>query len=191
MMRGRLRRLGVPTLAFFVIAVVVVGWVAFPLWNYTKFYIALWNFDFTLSNITLERIDPENVQVRVDLLISNPTSYSGLSVSVVSYDLQYVDGTRYIIVPRGKGTESVPTNLWDLSADSFTENLSLPPNSNKTISFLVNVNYVTDTSGFSVLLMTQPSQVEWSLYCSMIVVSFLTGFTVERTFPPFSTPINH
>lgn len=193
MMRVKLRKLGAPMIVFFAIAVVAVGWVAFPLWNYTKFYVALWNFDFRVSSVTVDLSNPQFVRVRVDLLVSNPTSYSGLSVSLVNYDLEYIDGFHDIVVPSGRGTAVISTDRWSLSANSLAKNLSLPPNSDRTISLDVTLNPGADldTETFLVYLKTQPSQVSWYLDCSVVVVSFLTGFVVERVFDNLATPMHY
>lgn len=189
----KLSRLSVPTAVFFAIAVVSVGWVAFPLGNYTRFYLALWNFDYTLSNITLDMSQPASVQVGFELLVSNPTSYSGLSVSIVRYALQYFDGKHDIVVTTSpKTTKIVSTNWWDLKAGTFNPNIPVPSQSNKTITFAFKVNPSSDSDSqaFLIFLKTSPLQIVWSLECDLVITSFLAGFGLWRSFS-FVTPMSY
>jgi len=181
-----LRKVSVPTAVFFAIAVVSVGWVAYPLWNYTRFYMALWNFDYTLSNITVDASNPAVVLVRFELLISNPTSYSGLSVNLIRYSLQYKDGEHEIVIGQGKGTKIITTNLWDLNEGSFGGGTPIPPEDNRSVSvsFSVSSGGGSNSEAFLVFLRTMPSQVEWSLNCDLVLSSFLGGFDVQRSFFP-------
>jgi hypothetical protein len=69
--RKTIKKLGVPTAVFFAITLISVGSLVLPLWNYTRFYLALWNFDYLASSVTVDRsqINATRAMVNVTFLI--------------------------------------------------------------------------------------------------------------------------
>lgn len=188
----------VPTTVFFVITAISVGFVVFPLWNYNRFYLALWNFDYNLSNVA---IDPnqvkaiqlneiDEIQINVTLLVINPTDYSGLEVRSVAVGLKYFEGEHMVLVPSGpRGVTWVTTNWWDLKVGSDQGKHPVGSNSNITVLLPITVtpnsNVPAEQSNaraFINFLNTRPVQIVWSLTCILVVSSFMGNFDVSRVF---------
>jgi hypothetical protein len=184
-------------MVFFAITVVSVGFVVLPLWNYSRFYLALWNFDYTLSSITVDTHQIDAIQINVSLLAMNPTEYSGLEVSSAQVSLQYFGAVHEVVVPvYPKGIQYVSTNWWDLKIGSATGTHPVGSNLNSTILITIVIspnsnnpaesnhaqefiNFVSDKT---------TTKIEWSLNCVLVLFSFLGGFDVAR--PPFSYVTN-
>lgn len=196
-MRALPFKLDVPTAAFFLITIVSVGWVAFPLWNYSRFYSAVYNLSYSLVDISVDAHQVENVRVSIKFFVSNPTDYSGLSVISVKCGLTYVDGLHMVPIYVGPKTVNyVPSYQWVLPTEWFNvQNVSIPPFGNNTISvfFVINPNtssLSTEELNFISFLRTMPSEVSWSVDFSLLLSSFLGGIAVSYT-TSFVTPISH
>jgi hypothetical protein len=195
----RLRKLKLdrPAAVFFAITIVSVVLLAFPLWNYTRFYLAMWNFDYKVLSITVDMEDyPTKVRVNVELLVMNPTDYSGFEVSTIECGLDYIDGNHQVLVVTGpRSTDWITTNLWDLKIGSYPAiNRQLAPNANETIllSFFIDPNSGTSVEQnnaryFMEFLRNPPAEIGWSLTCRLVLSSFMGGFDVRRDFS-YSTP---
>lgn len=180
--------LDVPTAAFFLITIVSVGWVAFPLWNYSRFYSAVYELRYSLVNVSVDAHQVENVRVSIKFFVSNPTDYSGLSVISVKCGLTYEDGTHMVPIYTGPRTITyVPSTLWVLPTEWFNvPNMPVPPFGNNTISvfFVINPNTSSlsaEELNFISFLRTTPANVSWSLDSSLLLSSFLGGIAVTNS----------
>jgi hypothetical protein len=184
---GWVRNLDKPAIFFLVLAVVCVAFLAYPIWNYTRFYLALWRFDYTISNVMMNETNT-GFDCGVELLIMNPTDYSGFEVRSVLCGVKYIDGNHQIRVQTGPKTSVlVTTNEWDLKIVSQEIDFSVPPSSNRTTSFTFTVNPYGGSAneqenawGFIGLVKAHPSKVEWLFDCHLILASFLGGYDVQR-----------
>ena len=212
-----LKKENLPQTVFYAITIISAGLVVFPLWNYTRFYIALNNFDYTLSNATLytSRITvPNSAQARINvtLVANNPIDYSGLHIGTAGCALIYRAESHTIWVAPGSplgnlasqtisvdtkhGRVLIVTNWWMLTSINTPQPCGpIGPNSKRTI--LLEVSIMLDygkpdyqqNADFINYLRTMPNEVEWSINCHLPLVAFLGTFDVPRTFR-VSTPLN-
>jgi hypothetical protein len=174
------------------------------MWNYTRFYLAMVDFDYELSKVTVGEGNTinlnhlKNIQINVMLHVINPTDYSGFEVSSIECALDYMDGPREIIVREGRMTRVKTVYDWDLKFGSYpARNRRLAPYANETISLLFIID---SNSGSSVeqenarffmdFLGTKPAQIEWFLTCRLVLVSFMDGSDVMRYFS-YSTQMSY
>lgn len=189
--RKIVKRFGVPATVFFAISIISVGSLVLPLWNYAKFYSALWGFDFSLLSVTIDasQIKVANrAQVNVTLLVTNPTDYSGLTVSSAKCVLKYYGDGHEVLEPIGGSplVKPVWTNWWDLKTGIDSQRRSIGPNSNSTVLLEFSINPNSGSQGeqqdawdFIEHLATNPGQITWSLGCSLTLSTFLGSF--DRT----------
>lgn len=183
-------------MVFFAITIVSVGSVVLPLWNYTRYYLALWNFDYVLSSVTIDASNIEAIQVNVTLLLLNPTDYSGLEVGSIMVGVQYFGAVHEVSVPAARGIQMVPSNWWDLKIGSTHEVHSLGANANETVLVMINVNPNSNilaernnAQAFMNFVSDKyRTQITWSLSCVLVLSSFLGGFAVSRNFA-YVTPL--
>jgi hypothetical protein len=187
------RNLDRPAIFFFVAAIVSVGLLAYPLWNYTKFFMALWGLDYTISSITIDTSNTPNIQLHVELLVVNSADYSGLAVSSFVCRMKYIDGQHQVRVPTGWRTYTwVSTDEWDFGIVSRPDlKFSVGPSSNRTTALVFSVNPFEGTQvdqenvwNFLDFVKTNPGEIPWVLDCHLMVSSFLGVFDVERFLSP-------
>lgn len=191
-----------PTTIFFAITLVSVGLLAYPMWNYTKYYMALWSFDYTVSNVTLSLNQANMYVVNVKLLFNNPTDYSGLELHSISIGLQYVNPsqTRRVwdpSIPGHWGGGWAETNVWILKTQDFYVNLPVVGYANEILDldFVVNPAVGTDLDkenafAFTGFMNAHPGEVEWGLNSYLSLSSFLGGYTVYR-YLSYVTPLTY
>lgn len=184
-------------MVFFAITVISVGSVVLPLWNYTRYYLALWNFDYVLSSVTIDASQIEAIKINVTLLLLNPTDYSGLEVSSIKVGMQYFGARHEVPVPAGaRGIQMVPSYLWDLKIGSTDEVHPLGSNSNETVLLTVvvnpNSNILAERNSAQEFMNfvsdKYRTQIMWYLNCVLVLSSFLGGFDVTRYFSPDKSP---
>jgi len=195
-----------PQTVFFAITIISAGLIILPTWNYTRFYTALNNFDYTLVGATLNASNlnlptTASASISLTLLVTNPTDYSGLQIGSYGCDLQYVGPIHMVtvIVPFSGGhTLTYNTSLWDLTSTASTQ-LSGPigPYSSKTLTIKANIkpDYSSGTPQetavdfLNYLATTSSKQIQWYLDCHIGLVTFLGTFDEEKTFYP-TTSLN-
>jgi hypothetical protein len=201
-----LRKQDLPQTVFLAIMIISVSLIILPAWNYTRYYIALNNFDYTLSavNIYTSNVNvPANgfAKINITLLTINPTDYSGLVIGTVGANLQYIGNTHQVWQGPGYGRGSgkyVSTNLWPLtSATTQQSNGPIGPNSNRTIllEILIKPDFNNpsgpnlDAVNFIDYLATNPNKIEWLISCTLPINTFLGTFSFSKTFDRI-TPSN-
>jgi hypothetical protein len=200
----KFRRQHLPQTVFFAIAIISASLIILPLWNYTKYYIALNNFDFTLSKATMYASNvnvPTNATAKIDitLLVTNPTDYSGLRVGTVGCDLQYYGPTHVITQIIHGVVYSYSTPLWDLTSLSVRPSSEIiEPDSNRTILIeaFIKPNYDSPNGpqqsvvDFITYLETKPGEIKWSISFEMPLNSFIGSYELTKTFDNVVTPLN-
>jgi hypothetical protein len=196
-----------PQTIFLAIMIVSVSLIILPTWNYTRYYIALNNFDYTLSamsmitsNVTV--LASGLAKINITLFVTNPTDYSGLAIGTIGAELQYFGNYHWVHVAGGGfvgGTGGdVYTNLWDLtSATTLQPNGAVGPNSNKTIllEILIKPDFNSPNGpdqnavSFIEYLATKQTKIEWSIICTLPLNTFLGTFSVRKTFDR-TIPVN-
>lgn len=194
-----LRKQDLPRTAFIVLMIISLGLVILPAWNYTRYYIALNGFDYTLAGVNIYTSNvsmPTKGLAKINLTIftTNPTDYSGFVIGTVGATLQYIGNTHLVWVGPGYGRGSgkyVSTNLWPLtSATTLHSKGPIGPNSNKTIllKILIKPDYNNpsgpdeDAINFIDYLATSPSKIEWLISCTLPLGTFLGTFSFSKTF---------
>ena len=198
------RKQELPTTVFFAVTIVSAGLLILPMWNYFKFYSALYNFDYIVKNVTIDTTQitvTNHAVVNITLLATNPTDYSGLQVSYVACGLKYWGDSHQVSVPTsGRSMELIWTNWWDLKGGSTTQWYSIEPNGNRTILLQVFVSPNSGSQGeqqnawdFMNYLETaraaKQRQILWSLSCVLTLNSFLGSFDRNKDFTPV-TPLS-
>jgi len=192
-----------PAAVFFAITVVSVGFLVSPLWSYTKFYSALWNFDYKLLNLNVDTSQMANsyARINIEFLSVNPTDYFGLKVDSIALGLEYIGVSHRVRNPafhiRGSGPVEayIWTNVWDLKVATFNLDFPVAPHSNSTVALTCIIDPIgetepTKTNAFNFLgfLSGHPEKVEWQLECRLFLSSFMGGFEVNRNFE-YTTPM--
>lgn len=190
-----------PQTVFFAITIITAGLIVVPLWNYTKFYVALNNFDYTLTSVTIHTSQitvPTSAlaKINVTLTATNPTDYSGLHIGTVGCDLQYVGPDHQVWVPTARGKGHYETTYWWLLTQGTAQAPGpLRPNSNMTILIQISIRLdynkpdYQQNSDFINYLRTSPTEIKWYIGCDLPLNSFLGAFGVARGFS-VSSPLN-
>lgn len=197
--RKTIKKLGVPTAVFFAITLISVGSLVLPLWNYTRFYLALWNFDYLASSVTVDRsqINATRAMVNVTFLIMNPTDYSGLQVASISCRLQYLQPNHghFVIETTGyRASQQRWTYWWNLRVASTTQSSSVGSNTEFPISIVFVANpYSSPQSDqqnaydfISYLEAPATQQIQWSLTCVLTLSTFIGSFDRTNGFEPIT-----
>lgn len=195
-----IKKLGAPTAVFFAIMIISVGFLVLPLWNYTRFYLALWNFDYTVSSVTVDQsqLNATRVFVNVNFAIMNPTDYSGLQVASISCRLQYLRPVgHYVIETTGfRSSRQVWTYWWDLGVESTNQRYPITSDTEFTIPLEIVVNPYSGSQSaqqiawdFITHLRTPTTQaIQWSLTCLLTLSTFIGSFQRgPNYFEPFTT----
>jgi hypothetical protein len=195
-----------PAAVFFAIAVVSVGFSLYPLWNYTRFHIALWNFDYNLISMTINKSDPTTILLNANISVMNPTDYTGLEVTSISCGVEYVNPSQKHQVwdpsiPGHWGGGWVESYVWELKVETFSFPSNVPIGANKNVTipltFFIKPGMGTNLEQQNVQQFmgflgfpdqTPPKQIEWYLNCHLILSSFLSSFDVTRYFV-YVTPV--
>lgn len=197
-----LRKFDMPTTVFFAIAVVSVILLAYPMWNYTRFYLALWNIDYIISDVSIYASESNNIRIDIELLVMNPTDYSGLEVRSSSCRLSYIDGAHLVQVMTYGGSYGsrlvwVTTTVWDLKVESHRLRIPLAPNENKliTLPFIINPDSILQVDqenarAFIGFVGTEPQEIELLLDCHLYISSFLGDFDAQR-YLSYSVPMSY
>lgn len=200
--RKTIKKLGAPTAVFFAIMIISVGFSVVPLWNYTRFYLALWNFDYTVSSVTVDRsqINATNINavVYVNFNITNPTDYSGLQVAQISCRLQYLRPVGHYVVENAgyRSSTQVWTYWWDLGVKSTNQRYPIGSNTKLIISLELFVNPYSGSQSdkqiawdFINHLRTPTTQeIQWSLTCLLTLSTFIGSFQRgPNDFEPLTT----
>jgi hypothetical protein len=168
--------------------IISVSLLVVPLWNYTRFYLALWNFDYTVSGVTVDRsqLNATRAVVNVTFAVMNPTDYSGLQVASISCRLQYLRSIgHYVIENAGyRSSRQVWTYWWDLGVESTNQRYSIASNTDLTIPLEIVVNPYSGSQSeqqiawdFITNLKTPTTQeIHWSLTCLLTISTFIGSF---------------
>jgi len=193
-------KLDQPETVFFVVMVVSVGFLVYPLWNYTQFYLALWNFGCAVSNLTIDINQITNIQIAIEFLIMNPTDYSGLGLTSINCGLEYIDGMHLVFDPTLAGHWGGnwrPSNVWELKAQYISYKRPIAAHANDTVALTSIINPHAGNTfeqnnawSFIGFLETQPDLIEWKLNCCFIISSFLGSFEVWR-YLSYVTPMTY
>jgi hypothetical protein len=195
-----LRKQNLPQITFFTITVICAGLLVPPLWNYAEFYAALYNFEYTVPGITINasQLNTTNTaQINFTLVLTNPTSYSGLRATGVTCGLEFYGDVHYVI--SGIPPSYRPTTLWSLTTlGSVSQEYTIAPNSIVTIPFRTTINPNSTTGDqqdayyeFINYLRTQVTthgQIDWSLTCTLTLVSFMYNIKLPE-YPMLATPV--
>jgi len=182
-----------PEAVFFAVTIISAGTLILPLWNYTQFYSAWYNFSYTIPrvNINTSQLSRQTAQINLTLVATNPTGYSGLQVQSVSCVMSY-NGSVHL------GAEG-PTNSWELTTLSTTKPYSISPNSNTTILFDITISpnsappdqFDAFQQFISYLISQTPGgQIQWSLACSLVLASFLINTPEPTMYFALVTPLS-
>ena len=198
--RKRLRKQDLPQTIFFAITIISAGLVVLPLWNYTQYYLALSNFDYTLTKVTLstDQLFPPTsaiVKINITLTVSNPTDYSGLRISSVACVLDYYGDYRLVEEPPatlGEQPGWVYTNVWDLTTASTppAQSYSIGPHENKTILIETSISGTSGTNALDFISylesLSQESapQIDWSITCGLSLSTFQGNVGRPGSFSP-------
>jgi hypothetical protein len=188
----KLRKQDLPATAFFAVAIVAAAMLIGPLWNYTQYYSALWNFSYNIPGITVStsQLSAQTAQINFTVIGTNPTRYSGLQVGSVNCIISYY-GSLHL-------GSAGPTNWWELTTVYSTKRLAIGPNSNVTIFFEITIDPSSAPPGqfdafqqFINYLTSQVpgGQVQWSLSCNLGLDSFMGISVVSSSFAPI-TPLD-
>jgi ABC-type glycerol-3-phosphate transport system substrate-binding protein len=194
----RFRKQDLPQTFFLAITLVSAGLLILPLWNYTKYYNAITDFGYTIPTVALDtsQLKTANLTVvNIPMRITNPTSYSGLTVTDVTCTLQWIGPEHEIYVQQGSSQFSpwawVNTTLWNLPPGRVTGEFQVPPNSNTTITIRISITPNTSNQNdqqnaydFIDYLETSPGQIQWYLSCTLGLESFMSGFQIYNQFTP-------
>jgi hypothetical protein len=167
---------------FLGITIISVGVLIVPLWNYTQFCNALYDFSYTIPAISMnasQLTTQQTVQINFTLIATNPTPYSGLTVSSINCEIDY------------NGTVGLQTGWWVLTTLYITKSYTIGSNSNTAILFNTTINpkraaqsQFVDFNNFIDYLMSggNNGQVEWGLDCRLSLASFLSGSSITQYF---------
>ena len=196
----RLRKQDLPQTIFFIIMIVSAGLVVLPLWNYTKYYLALSDFNYTLTKITLytSHLFPPTsgiAKINITLTASNPTDYSGLQIGTAWCDLEYYGDYHEVALPPaslGQQPTFVNTNVWDLGSVSSPPTQSHPigPHTNTEILIETSINGSSGTGALAFIsylesLSTESApQVDWSISCTLSLQTFQGSVARTGSFSP-------
>lgn len=124
-----LRKQDLPTTLFLAVTIISAATLIAPLWNYTQYYSALYNVNYTIQGITVNasQLSVHTVQINFTFVATNPTPYSGLQVGPASCEIDFYGSVHLV-----GGT---PTTWWELTTLFFTKSQAIDPNSNIKISF--------------------------------------------------------
>jgi hypothetical protein len=182
------RKQDLPLSAFFAITIISVALLVLPMWNYSMFYLAWSRIDYTVSNIDINATQvnvassPASLLVKITLLVTNPTGYSGLKVGYATCDLEYYGPDHLVpVIVGGIPTGGwIPTTLWNLKVGSDPQWYQLGPNTNRTILLEIYINPNSGSSSdqqnavdFLAYLGSKPGNIAWFLDCDLSVNSFL------------------
>jgi hypothetical protein len=196
-----------PQTIFLAIMIVSISLIILPTWNYTRYYIALNNFDYTLLAMNMITSNVSDVasglaKINITFLVTNPTDYSGFVIGTVGAELQY-NGSYHWVHHAGGGfaggtSGDVYTNVWELtSATTLQPSGPIGPNSNRTIllEILIKPDFSNpngpdqNAASFIEYLATKQTKIGWSIMCTLPLNTFLGTFSVRKTFDR-TTPVN-
>ena len=133
-------RQNLPEIVFFAITIISAATLIVPLWNYTQYYSALYNFNYTVPGITIKTSQLNTThtaqitaQINFTFVATNPTPYAGLKVGPASCEIDFY-GNDYHLV------SGVVTNEWTLAKLFIVKTRAIGPNSDITIPFNTTVN---------------------------------------------------
>lgn len=130
-----LRKQDLPATLFFAITIISAATLIAPLWNYTQYYSALYNFNYTIQGITVNtsQLSAHTAQINFTLVATNPTPYSGLQVGPATCEIDFYGSVHLDI----SGT---PTTWWELTMLIVPKSQTIGPNSKITIPFGTTIN---------------------------------------------------
>jgi len=130
-----LRKQDLPATLFFAITIISAATLIVPLWNYTQYYSALYNFNYTIQGITVNtsQLSARMAQINFTLVATNPTPYSGLQVGPAQCEIDFFGSIH-------PDTNGQPTTYWELTKLYNTTTCPIGPNSNLTIPFGTTIN---------------------------------------------------
>jgi len=188
----RIRKQNLPQTIFLAITIISAGLTVLPILNYTKYYLAVANFNFTITNVTMSTsklYPPTNaiVQINITVIASNPTDYSGMVIEDIGCILQYYGSYHLIVIPPaalGQQPTYEYTYLWQLESTSTpaTRTYPLRPNANTTIlieSSLAgnnNQNAADFVTYLESLKGSGSNQIDWSINCHLSLNTFLNTY---------------
>ena len=196
----RLRKQDLPQTIFLVIMIISAGLIVLPMWNYTKYYLALSNFDYNITKVAIStnQLYPPTsttAKINITLTASNPTDYSGLQVATVGFDIEYYGDYHWVeLPPTSLGQQPVPeyTNVWDLASTTTppAQSYSIGPNANVTILIETSIignsstNALEFISYLELLKGNGSNQIDWSIFCHLDLTTFLNTFSLSESFSP-------
>lgn len=181
----RLRKQDLPQTVFVAIMIISVGLIVLPLWNYTRYYLAVANFDYTVTKVTLyaEPLYPPTstiVKINVTLTASNPTDYSGLQISSIGCVLGYYGD--YGVEEQLVGT-SGPPKMYPMRPNANTTiMIETSFSGNSGTNALDFINYLETLSTES-----GQTQIEWDIVCRLYLTSFQGTYEILKGFSPVTT----
>lgn len=190
----KIPKLDKPATVFLAFTVVSVGFLVYPMWNYTKYYMALWNFDYTVLSLSID-LNQANMPITINMLFTNPVDYSGLELVSITIGLEYVNPAQSHLVwdptlPGHWGGGWRESNVWELKSEIFSLRLPLRAFANETVPLTIYVNPYAGTDRekenamtFIGFLSSRPDKIQWGLSCYLALSTFLGGYTVNRYFP--------
>lgn len=202
----RLRKQDLPQTVFFAIMIISAGLVVLPMWNYTKYYLALNNFDYTLTKVAIHtnQLYPPTstiAKINITFTASNPTDYSGLQISTVGYDLEYYGDYHLVELPPvtlGGQIGWMNTSMWELTSASTppTQLYSIGPHTNTAIVIETSISGNSGKNALDFITYleslskgSEPNQIHWSINCRLDLNTFLGTFARPKSFSPV-TPWN-
>jgi hypothetical protein len=193
------RKQSLPQTIFFAITIISVGLLILPLWNYAKFYAALYDFEYTIPAITINtsQLNENIAQINFTLIFTNPTGYSGLGATSVTCELEFYGDVHYVVT--GRPPQYQATTLWDLTTvGAPNQQYMIGPNSVLKILFTTTINPNSTTGDqqdayydFISYLRTEVAmhgQIQWSLICAVTLTSFIGSIQSYET-PTLATSV--
>lgn len=132
--RKTVRKQDLPATIFFAITIISAATLIAPLWNYTQYYSAVYNFKYTIPEIAVNtsQLSAHIAQINFTFLATNPTPYSGLQVGPANCKIDFYGSVHLV--------NGQPTTWWELTILYVTKTHAIGPNSNITIPFDTQIN---------------------------------------------------
>jgi hypothetical protein len=173
-----LKRKKLTTILFVASAVVSLLLVMPQIANYAEFYRAIEKFDFLLVDVTMDDsgINEGRIYVTVEFNGTNPTSFTGLTISTITCHLHYL-----------REDQTSPQALLGVT-QSFTSE----PQFNPSQTVIMKINFTLVYPGldqirlFISYLQTKPDKVDWMVTGQYVLEAYAYAFAMQMDYFTYS-----
>jgi hypothetical protein len=177
------------TAIFFALTIASIALLVPTVVNYLEFYSAITKFDLRATEIKLDKLLIERLEVIIafNLTASNPTGFSGLTIQSISSKLYYEDGEHLIPIYGSRhGIKGYyTTTWWELKNSQTPCSKHLEPHQNVTIPITIyintNVENIADSINainFISFIESYGGNINFTLESAVQLSTFLGGYTI-------------